>query len=190
MKIELRADSVVLDGYVNAVERQSRVLKSSLGEFVEVIKAGAFKKSLEKRSNVDLLLNHKTDRKLGSIEDGNLELFEDNIGLRAICTVTDREVIELARKNKLVGWSFGFRSNSDEVDKMVSPKKRYVKDLDLIEVSILDNTSIPAYVGTSIYEMRNGKESLKEIRTFNFKETTKDKNHDKYKRIIEDLRRG
>ncbi|MGQ7189771.1 HK97 family phage prohead protease, partial [Escherichia sp. HC-CC] len=53
------------------------------------------------------------NRKLGSIENGNLELYEDNIGLRAIATVTDEQVIEKARNKELRGWSFGFVSEKD-----------------------------------------------------------------------------
>lgn len=46
MKIEIRADSVVIDGYVNAVERDSKVLHNAKGPFVEKIKAGAFKRAV------------------------------------------------------------------------------------------------------------------------------------------------
>ncbi|MBG9577793.1 peptidase U35, partial [Bacillus thuringiensis] len=53
-----------------------------------------FEKALNKAQNVDLLFNHDKTRKLGSTENGNLELYEDNIGLRAIATVTDEQVIE------------------------------------------------------------------------------------------------
>ena len=59
---------------------------------------------------MDLLFNHNKNRKLGSIENGNLELYEDNIGLRAIATVTDEQIIEKARNKELCGWSFGFVS--------------------------------------------------------------------------------
>lgn len=98
-----------------------------------------------------ILLNHDYNRDLGGTKDGNLELVEDNIGLHARATITDKEVIEKARNNQLVGWSFGFQ------DREVENKKdennfplRDVKDLDLIEVSILDNTKIPAYDGTLV----------------------------------------
>lgn len=41
---------------------------------------------------MDLLFKHDKNRKLGSIEIRNLELYEKNIGLRAIATVTDEKV--------------------------------------------------------------------------------------------------
>ena len=59
---------------------------------------------------MDLLFNHDKNRNLGSIENGNLELYEDNIGLRAIATVTDEQVIKKAKNKELRGWSFGFVS--------------------------------------------------------------------------------
>lgn len=164
MRVEVRSDSVVIDGYVNAVERYSKLLPSVKGKFKEKIQSGAFNKSLERRSQVDLLLNHDKNRKLGSVADGNLELFEDNIGLRAICTVTDTEVVEKARSNRLKGWSFGFFAEKDNwTDTEEGYSKRIVEELDLFEVSIIDDTKSPAYASTSI-ETREEEEILKENR--------------------------
>ena len=42
-------------------------------------------------------------------------------------------------------------------------QRRFVEDLDVFEVSIIDNTKSPAYVGTSI-EMRDDKEIISENR--------------------------
>lgn len=147
MKVEIRNNSVVLDGYVNVVSRDSRVLPSARGKFIEQIEPRTFERALGRAESVDLLFNHKEDRKLGSTADGNLQLYEDSIGLRAICTVTDEEVVNKAKNNELRGWSFGFICREDKwVDGEV--QKRFVSDLDLLEVSILDMT--PAYIATSI----------------------------------------
>jgi HK97 family phage prohead protease len=163
MKVEIRNDSVKLDGYVNVVSRDSRVLPSVKGKFIEQIEPRTFQKALDKTDNVDLLFNHNESRKLGSIADGNLTLFEDSIGLRAICTVTDQEVIEKAKNNELRGWSFGFIAKEDRWEENGDISRRYVSDLDLLEVSILSVT--PAYIATSI-EARNGEEVMKEQRLF------------------------
>lgn len=169
MRIELRNDSVILDGYVNAVQRYSKLIPSIKGKFKEQIEPGAFQRSLEKRTNVDLLLNHDKNRKLGSIAEGNLELFEDNIGLRAICTVTDADVIEKAKNDKLKGWSFGFYSEKDNwEDTDEGYSKRTVSELDLFEVSIVDDSKNPAYIATSI-ETRDEKEVITENRTIEFR---------------------
>lgn len=149
LRIEIRGDQVLLDGYVNAVGRESRILPSPNGRFKEQIVPKTFEKALIKSENVDLLFNHDKDKKLGSIKDGNLELREDSIGLRAIATVTDEEVIQKAKDGKLRGWSFGFIANKDKwEDGTDGIQKRYIEDLDLLEVSILDKT--PAYIATSI----------------------------------------
>ena len=151
MQIRVRGDSVEIEGYVNAVERKSKPLWSEMGKFIERICKGAFRKALSRNDNVRLLLNHDPNRDLGGTKDGNLELEEDNIGLHARATITDPDVVSKARNGQLRGWSFGF------TDRDVEQKRdedgfplRDVKDLDLGEVSLLDNTKNPAYDGTLV----------------------------------------
>ena len=151
MNIIVRSDHVEITGYVNAVERPSKVLHDRSGDFIETMKEGAFKKALSRNDNIRVLLNHDRNRDLGGTKDGNLELEEDNIGLRAKAKIYDKDVIDKARKGDLVGWSFGFTDR--DVDKSYDEKgllHRAVKDLDLEEVSILDRTRTPAYKGTLI----------------------------------------
>ena len=123
---------------------------SRIGRFVERICKGAFKRAIERNDNVRILLNHDWCRDLGGTKDGNLELHEDNIGLHARATITDKEVIEKAREGSLVGWSFGFKDREVENSVERGIPTRDVKDLDLYEVSILDRTKTPAYEGTLI----------------------------------------
>lgn len=198
LRIEIRNDSVILDGYVNAVDRESKPIPSVKGNFIEKIKPGAFQRSLERRENVDLLLNHDKNRKLGSTSEGNLELFEDNIGLRAICTVTDKEVIEKAKNKQLRGWSFGFYAEKDNWEQQENGyEKRTVEELDLFEVTIVDDTRSPAYIATSI-EMRDDKEILNENRVTEFKAITVDEtkeerakiDYSKYESEIENLKKS
>ena len=77
MRIEIRGNQVILDGYVNAVCRDSKPLLSPQGLFVEQIKEGVFQRALSKAQDVKLLFNHDEKRELGSIVNGNLQLFED-----------------------------------------------------------------------------------------------------------------
>ena len=167
MNIEVRNDSVVISGYVNAVERWSKPLRGNLRgmmlRFIEKIKAGAFRTALKRNDSVKVLLNHNPERELANTNNGTAILEEDNIGLRAEVTITDPEVVEKARNGKLVGWSFGFYSNSDEVSQEATIATRTVSDMDLVEVSILDDTKSPAYYGTSI-ETRSDDGAAIEIR--------------------------
>ena len=75
MRIELRADSVLIEGYVNAVARDSRPMRDrDTGQrFVEQIVPGAFRRALE-QNEVDLLLDHDNNRKLGSTQTNFLFL--------------------------------------------------------------------------------------------------------------------
>ncbi|MFR1178835.1 MAG: HK97 family phage prohead protease [Bacilli bacterium] len=165
MRIEIRNDSVILDGYVNAVARDSRPMLDEQGEkFVEQISPKTFQRALEKNDDIFCLLNHEPERVLGSTKQGNIELFEDNIGLRAICKITDSEVIEKAKQNKLRGWSFGFEALKEHEEALENGlKRRFVDEMNLAEVSIIDEQKIPCYVGTSI-ETRADKSSKLEYR--------------------------
>lgn len=150
MDVNIRQDHVEIEGYVNAVERNSRPLRSRMGQFIERICKGAFKNAIKRNDDIHILLNHDWDRDLGSTKQGNLELEEDNIGLKARAKITDKEIIEKARRGDLIGWSFGFSDvdveNTTEHDMPV----RAVKEMDLYEVSILDRSAKPAYDGNLI----------------------------------------
>lgn len=150
MQINIREDSVEIDGYVNAVERLSKPLNSRIGQFRERIKAGAFQRAIQRNDDIHILLNHDLDRDLGSTKQGNLELHEDSIGLRAKATITDADVVAKAKHGDLVGWSFGFSDRDVDTREEDGMMTRDVKDLDLYEVSILDRSKVPAYDGTLI----------------------------------------
>ena len=192
MRIEIRNDSVLLDGYVNAVARDSRPMLDENGEkFVEQISPKTFQRAVEKNDDILCLLNHESARVLGSTKQGNIELFEDNIGLRAICKITDSEVIEKAKENKLRGWSFGFEAVKEHEEPIKEGlKRRFIDEMNLAEVSIIDERKIPCYVGTSIAE----KQTKLEYRGEDFKakivDSTEQKpkiDYSKYEKILEEI---
>jgi len=163
MQIEIRSDSIIVRGYVNAVERDSRVLKTPKGNFVEQVRSGVWQDAIKKNDDIPILLNHNWNRKLGSTKD-NLKLKEDNIGLYAEARILDKDVIEKAKNDKLVGWSFGFKANKQSWGKTDNDReRRYLDEITLFEVSILDNTRTPAYYGTSS-EARDDQEIIIEER--------------------------
>ena len=193
LRIEIRNDSVLLDGYVNAVARDSRPMLDENGEkFVEQISPKTFQRALEKNDDILCLLNHKSSRVLGSTKQGNVELFEDNIGLRAICKITDSEVIEKARSGKLRGWSFGFEALKEHEESLSNGlKRRFVDEMNLAEVSIIDEHKIPCYVGTSI-ETRAEKKSKLEYRGEDFKakiidQTKPEIDYTEYEQILKQI---
>lgn len=165
MKIEIRKDKVIIEGYVNAVDRFSRPLADSrIGRFIEKVLPNVFKKAIQRATNIDVYLNHDESRKLASTSEGTAKVYEDNVGLKAVVEVTDPEVIASARAGKLRGWSFGFSEAEDETttrsDGLI---ERVIKALRLHEVSIIDDKALPAYIGTSI-EARSIGDTEVEIR--------------------------
>lgn len=169
MRVERRADGAVeLYGYVNAVERDSEVLHSPRGPFVERVAAGTFSRALERAEDVELTFNH--NRHLGSRNAGTVELAEDSIGLRAKAVVTDKEIAEKAEAGELTGWSFTFRrrENGDTWETIEEGlERRTLTDIDLMEVSVLSVT--PAYRATTV-ELRDGS-AAHEMRTMDDSQT-------------------
>lgn len=166
MKLEIRSGGeIVVSGYVNAVERDSRILPQSMSpkatkRFVERIRAKTFERALSKGNPVELRFNH--GRTIATTADGTLKLKEDNIGLYAEAVIKDPEVIAEARNLK--GWSFGFFNPKDIWEEAPGDmQRRTIDDFDLKEVSILTKT--PAYVGTSI-EFRGEETETVESRGF------------------------
>lgn len=178
MQIEIREDSVVISGYVNAVERYSKPIRENLHgkirTFIERIKSGVFKKALKNNDDVKVLLNHDEKRQVATTKDGSAKLEEDNIGLRAEVTIKDAEVIEKARANKLVGWSFGFYPVDDILGTENGMDARTITDLDLVEVSILDDEHTPAYYGTSIEARAERQKVIREFMDDELKEPTQE----------------
>ena len=164
MKIQIRNGTAIIEGYVNAVERFSKPLYDTRGKFIERIMPSVFQKALERNNDVLTLLNHDHEEVLARTKDGTAELIEDNIGLKARVQVSDETLIKKAKDGKLRGWSFGFIANKEE--RTVNEEgleERTIRDLDLIEVSIIDDKKTPAYYGTSI-EMRDNNTKIIEFR--------------------------
>lgn len=172
---------------------------SRIGQFIERICKGAFKKAIERNDNVRVLLNHNWCRDLGGTKDGNLELYEDNIGLHARATITDRDVINKAKEGSLIGWSFGFKDREVENSIEQGIPIRDVRDLDLYEVSILDSTREPAYEGTLLSVRSNeefqyyGEPFLSEmkvrVQTIGAsKSVTKEIDYSKYENLLKEMK--
>lgn len=143
MKIEIRENGLNLEGYINVSERPSKPLRDSEGQFIEVVREGVMGRAIQRR-NIKLLFNHDWTRELGDT-NSNLQLQEDSIGLRFRAFIADSEVIEKAKRGLLKGCSFGFRVLKQTKENVNGVCKRYLEDIDLFEVSILDRE--PAYSG-------------------------------------------
>lgn len=159
MKIEIKENGLNLEGYINVSERPSKPLKDSEGQFIEVVREGVMGRAIQRR-NIKLLFNHDWNRELGDT-NSNLQLQEDSIGLRFRAFITDSEVIEKAKRGLLKGCSFGFRALKQTKENVNGVCKRYLEDIDLFEVSLLDRE--PAYSGC-LAEVRSLEDEDLEVR--------------------------
>lgn len=150
MKIEVRADgSAVIEGYVNAVCRDSRPVPTPRGMVVECIEKRTFERALKRRKDIPLMYNHR--KKIASTKDGTVQLKEDTIGLYATCVVSDPDVVAEARAGKLKGWSFGMHVLKDELEERTDKiPRRHILEMDLKEVTLAGGNAVPFYEGTSV----------------------------------------
>ena len=106
----------------------------------DVIEKGAFTKSIKRRTNkgVKLLYQHKSDMPIGVFD----EIREDDHGLvvkgrLALKTQAGAEAYELLKMGALDGLSIGFKINPSEVSYDRRANKRIIKEVDLMEVSLV-----------------------------------------------------
>ena len=77
--IEIRANSIFISGFVNITEKESHFLNEHGRRFKEIVQPKTWSKALSRAEDVMFLHNHQENRKLGSLKDGNVKLFENEI---------------------------------------------------------------------------------------------------------------
>lgn len=165
MRIELRADGLHINGYVNVTGKKSRPVITPHGRCVEVVEERAFERAIAKAGEICVSVDHDQTHIYASTADGTLKLYEDNIGLHADVLITDPDLMEIAKKGKIRGWSFGMRNVVDSLEQRTNdlPLRR-IKDLDLDHLTLVVKKQ-PCYAATSV-EVRADEESCLECRAF------------------------
>ncbi len=139
-------DGMTLTGYAARFNEPSEPLP-----FIERIKPGAFKRSINSRNDIKLLWNHNTDMVLGSTRAGTLTLKEDEIGLRVVATLPDntwgRDAKVSIQRGDVTGFSFGFTVPAGGDSWSADGTERTLKSVRLMEVST--GVAFPAYPSTN-----------------------------------------
>jgi len=150
MDIEIRADGLHISGYVNVTEKKSRPVITPHGKVIEEIEPRAFEKALERAENISLTKDHREEIVLAETRAGNLELYEDNIGLHYSTTITDEQTIAEARAGKIKGLSFGMFNVVDTIEQRADELPiRKISALDLDHITLVVNKQ-PCYSATSV----------------------------------------
>jgi len=128
----------------------------------DVIEVGAFTKSLKRRKpqSVKLLYQHKSDMPIGVFD----EIKEDEHGLKvkgrlALKTQAGAEAYELLKMGALDGLSIGFKANPDQVSYDRRANKRIIKEVDLMEVSLV---TFPMNTQATVRSVKGEKISIRE----------------------------
>jgi HK97 family phage prohead protease len=143
---EASSDGMSFTGYAAVFNSPSEPLP-----FTEVIKEGAFKRSLKSRNEIKLFMNHNTDVVLGSTRAGTLRLSEDSRGLLAQADLPDttagRDLSVLMQRGDVNSMSFGFSVPAKGDTWSQDGATRELHQVRLHEVSIV--TGFPAYEATT-----------------------------------------
>lgn len=121
-----------------------------LGGFVEIIRPGAFTRTLAGDTDILAFVEHNPSMILARRSVGNLVIGEDGQGLHVEITPPDtqagRDVVENVRIGNLNAMSFAFRvaPDGDRWDLTGMPPLRELLNVDLREVSIVALAAYPA----------------------------------------------
>ena len=156
--LEIRANGT-LTGKGKTLSGYAAVFNSeaTIGDFSEVIRQGAFAKSLAAGSNIRALWQHESNALLGTTRGGSLKLKEDAHGLAFELALPDtshgRDLAILVDRGDVSGCSFGFRCapGGDRWEQRGAQLVRELLDVELHEVTL---THDPAYAATSV-DMRS-----------------------------------
>ena len=145
---ELRADEdKKIQGYAAVFNKMSE----DLGGFREIIRHGAFSKTINDGADVRALLNHDTNYVLGRTTNGTLVLEEDKKGLKVDITPPDtqwaRDLVVSINRGDINQMSFGF---SVVTDKWRTKDEENIREL--LEVKLFDVSPVtyPAYPQTNV----------------------------------------
>ncbi len=150
MHIEVRADGARLSGYVNVTEKKSRPVITPRGKVVEEIEPRAFEGAISRAGNITVTVDHDSTHVYASTDDGTLTLKEDAIGLHADVLIKDKDLVELAKKGKIRGWSFGMYNVKDTMEERADALPiRHIQALDLDHLTLVVK-KCPIYSATSV----------------------------------------
>lgn len=146
----------LLHGYAARFDEESAILFDKAvckGPFIEVIKPGAFSRTLREDPDILALFNHDRGCVLGRTKAGTLRLRETDEGLAFEDDLPDttfaRDLRESLRRGDYDGCSFYGYVVDDQVQlRPGQPALRTIFDIELIEVT--PATALPAYKSTSV----------------------------------------
>jgi len=152
---EFRADNtgdgvMRLSGYA-AVFNSETVIG---GMFREVVKPGAFKKTIKDKADVRALFNHDRNIVLGRTKNGTLALAEDDKGLRIDIELPDtqqaKDLYRQIERGDIDQMSFGFNVVKDSWTRASNDSELPLRELRELRLFDVSPVTFPAYATTEI----------------------------------------
>lgn len=167
-----------VNGRVASTETQSRLLTDpdTGKKFKEIMSAGVFIRGIKNNTSGDIYanLNHgkenKDDyakvgeKKLGRTGDSTLGLYEDALGLYSRLQIKKDKFPLLEGAKAFQGWSFEF--DIIDLDKWIDKdgiEIRYVKDIALWGVTLLDDRNVAGAYDKTTVHVRDGLGEARQI---------------------------
>jgi HK97 family phage prohead protease len=148
--VEVRAKddggtSIDIEGYASITDEPYTV-SDFMGEYEEVISAGAFKKTLAEKDDVRLLFNHD-GIPLARTKSDTLTLVEDSKGLKVDATLDTRsglanDLVVALERGDLDEMSFAFKVERQEWNEDWT--QRWINEVKLYDVSVVTYPANPA----------------------------------------------
>ena len=119
-----------------------------LGGFIEVVKPGAFKKSLESGKEIKSFFNHDPNMVLGTTTAGTLSVVDESAGLRYEIdppeTTYANDLVVSMKRGDIKGSSFSFRTISDNWYMDGGQLMRELIEAELFELGPVTDPAYPA----------------------------------------------
>jgi uncharacterized protein len=147
-------DSLEIVGY--AATFNSPSTDSNLG-FTEVCMPGCFARSIRERADVRCLFNHDSNRVLGRVKNGTLQVREDSRGLQYRCQLDPnnsdhRNLHASIKRGDIDECSFGFIAQQQSWSDARDAQGNVYALRKLLDVDVLDVSPVtyPAYGSTTV----------------------------------------
>jgi hypothetical protein len=143
------ADGNTLSGF-GAIFDSPTTIREGGRTFTEIVRPGAFDRSLKDGRDVLVCFNHDANRLLGRTSSGTAKVWADHQGLRFSVELPDhaRDVKEMFTRGDLQGCSFMFSVRKDRWD----GNTRELLDLDVVECGPV---VMPAYHAAVLTGLRS-----------------------------------
>lgn len=143
LRASKKADGFEVEGYA----AKFNVMSHDFGGWREKIAPGAFSRAISEKQDVPFLWMHDRRTIMARVKSGTLTLEADAIGLRVKASIADtqdgRDLYARLSRGDVDQMSFAFRAVRQDWDFAAPVAVRVLQDVDLLDVSAVDEGQYP-----------------------------------------------